>query len=730
MPKKATGLTMKSVDIIKSEGMAGFVRMAGRKIIHKLDLDEKYRANQNCMCDVLFIVGSHLPQVKRYRVDHQAEQLRASGLTADIISDDKLTMEHLKYYRGFVFCRYPHTEFVEEFIKAAKSFNKTVVFEIDDLVFDTYFTDNIQTVQNMNKEDRNLYDSGVKRHQQTLKLCDYAVTTTKPLADELIKYRNIKDVYINRNVASDAMVAVSLKAKQAVERNSDAVTIGYFSGSITHNEDFEMVLPALVKLMKRHEDIRLHIVGILDEQSELLQFGDRVHTIDFIDWQKLPEEIRKCDINLAPLAQKTIFNESKSEIKWLEAALVETVTVASDFGAYKTEVKNGVNGVLVKNDEDWFEELEALVADADLRQRIASNAFNDAVEHRTTIATGKKFADWFQKIFAKNVAFAIPSSAISGGVNVVLKHADILRENGFDVTIINCVGRKDKAANTRNLDNYNEVFAYETVIDQRVDEMVATLWATVPYVREKPTVKVKSYFVQSFETDFLNPGDANRLVANSTYCYDDLKYMTMSLWCKDWLKNTYGQDALYASNGLWSERYTFKKRDFSGRKVRILIEGDPNSKWKNVDEAFKIANQLDKNKFEINFLSYYADPKDWYQVDNFYHKIPSEEVGKVYESNDILLKTSLLESFSYPPLEMMATGGYVVVIPNGGNLEYLKDGENCLMFDSGDEKKALLQIERIVQDSNLRDRLNQNGKKLAVSYGWHAVEKQVLDLYK
>ena len=38
-------------------------------------------------------------------------------------------------------------------------------------------------------------------------------------------------------------------------------------------------------------------------------------------------------------------------------------------------------------------------------------------------------------------------------------------------------------------------------------------------------------------------------------------------------------------------------------------------------------------------------------------------------------KTSFLESFSYPPIEMMATGGYSVVVPNDGNREYLVNGE-------------------------------------------------------
>jgi len=724
--KKITWLTVASKNSIREDGVVKFAQRAHKKVYYKLNQHEKPRH----MRDVLFIVGPHLPQVKRYRVDHQVEQLLSNGMTADVIDDNNLTLDDIKYYRGFVFCRYPFTDKADKFIAAAKSFNKTIVFEIDDLVFDTNFTDNIKVVQNMNSDDRALYDSGVNRSLQTLKLCDYAITTTEPLAKELRKYKNITDVFVNRNVASDAMVAKSNHAIKNISRDDDVVTIGYFSGSITHNEDFEMVLPSLVELMKKHKSVRLHVGGVLDEQSVLRQFGDRVSVTDFVDWQELPAIIRQCDINLAPLAQKTIFNEAKSEIKWLDAALVQTMTIASDFGAFRTELQDGITGVLVKNDNDWLEVLESLVLDAEKRQYISKNAYEDAVAHRTTITTGKKLADWFSEKFATNIVFVLPSSEISGGVNVVLKHADILREHGRDVTIINAVSKKLHTRDARKLDGYNEVLSYRTSVEQSVDEMVATLWATVPYVRKNPTARVKSYFVQNFETDFLTPGDKSRLLANSTYCYSDLKYTTMSLWCKDWLKSNYGQDALYASNGLWGERYVYKKRNLGNRKTRILIEGDPQSEWKNVDEAFRVTNQLDRDKFEINFLSYYAKPKSWYQVDNFHQKVPSEKVGEIYAKNDILLKTSLLESFSYPPLEMMATGGFVVVIPNGGNLEYLKDEENCLMFEKGDDKKAIAQIERIVSDRKLQDQLSENGRKLAHDYNWDTVEEQILRIYE
>lgn len=726
MLKRVMHLARLSWIVIRSEGAGRFVVLSSKKVYYRIFPDRKPRH----MRDVLFIAGSRLPQVERYRVSHQIEQLQGNGMTADITYEHRLSFEDIKYYRGFVFCRYPHTEKVEEFIGRAKSFNKTIIFEIDDLIFDTEFTDNIATVQQMDTADRTLYDSGVKRSQQTLRLCDYAITTTEPLSEELKKYKNIKNVFVNRNVASDEMVALSQKAVKEITRDPSVVTIGYFSGSITHNEDFESVVPQLVKLMEKYDNLRLHVVGILDEQSDLARFSDRITTLGFIDWRQLPAEIRKCDINLAPLAQKSIFNKAKSEIKWLEASLVKTVTVASDFGAFNTEINNGVTGILVDDDTQWLSKIEALILDSEKRNKVAEAAYEDVIARRTTLSSGKSFADWLKKIFSKNVAFVIPSGEISGGVNVVLKHADILRKHGYDVTIINNVSKDNYTRNSRKLDDYNEVFSYKTIVEQNIDEAVATLWATVSYVRGLLNVKTKSYFVQNFETDFLQPGDKNRIVANSTYCYDDIKYITMSLWCKDWLKNSYSQDSLYASNGLWSERYDYKKRDFGSRKVRILIEGDPNSEWKNVDEAFHITNQLDKNRFEINFLSYYAEPKDWYEVDNFHQKIPSELVGSIYQQNDILLKTSLLESFSYPPLEMIATGGFVVVIPNGGNLEYLVDQENCLMFQPGDDKKAIENIEKIVSDKKLREKLNKNGRVLTKKYDWDAMEEQILELYK
>ena len=66
-----------------------------------------------------------------------------------------------------------------------------------------------------------------------------------------------------------------------------------------------------------------------------------------------------------------------------------------------------------------------------------------------------------------------------------------------------------------------------------------------------------------------------------------------------------------------------------------------------------------------------------------------------------LLKSSWLENFSYPPLEMMGTSGYCIAVPNEGNKEYLKDEKNCLFYKLGEVNNAISCINRLISDINL-----------------------------
>jgi hypothetical protein len=54
---------------------------------------------------------------------------------------------------------------------------------------------------------------------------------------------------------------------------------------------------------------------------------------------------------------------------------------------------------------------------------------------------------------------------------------------------------------------------------------------------------------------------------------------------------------------------------------------------------------------------------------------------------------------------MMATGGYCIVTPNGGNEEYLKNEENCLLYKLWDIDVAAKCIEKIISNKDLQQHL-------------------------
>lgn len=722
-------LLKKSISTIKYEGASSFFKKSygftKRKLLRtKMNMHSRYQFK-----DVLFINGCSLPHPPRYRIDHQIEQLHYNGYACDSVYYEDLTIDMVYYYRAFVFFRCPFTETVGELIEKAKYFNKKTFFDIDDLVIDSKYVETIEYLKTMRKEDFEMYMDGVNRTKQTLLMCDYAITTTSRLSVELENY--VGEVFINRNVASEKMVSLSLdalkrKEESVKDQTQSKITLGYFSGSITHNEDFDLIMDAIKQTLNKHANVYLKVVGILDIPEQLNDYSDRIIFEKFTDWTNLPELISNVDINLAPLVP-TIFNEAKSENKWMEAGLVKVPTIASNVGAFHEVIEHDKNGILCDTTDDWIHYLDKLILDNEYRTRIGHQAFKDVLDGWTTLGNGYRLFEYIESRLNENIAFVLPSTQISGGVNVVIKHCNILRDNGIDVTIVSMSEDDD---NIKNKDGEIIVISYHRhSFHGLFRKCVATLWSTTNFLNSYPKIKEKYYLVQNFETRFYEPGNEMRIWANLTYNYfSDIKYVTISKWCEAWLENKYNKRVDFAPNGIDLSLFKYKERTFKG-KIKILVEGNSNDYYKNVDESFKITNQLDPSKFEIWYLSYSGKPKDWYRVDKFLNKVPYDEVNKIYSDCDILLKSSILESFSYPPLEMMATGGIAIVSPNDGNIEYLHHYENCLLYEPGNINSAINMIDLVCNDPNLRQKIIGNGLKTAAERDWLAIEHKILELY-
>lgn len=723
-------LAKKAIRTFKTEGTKETLRKIRSHVIKRKESIALQNVPYEMCADVLFINGCDpvaAPHPPRYRVSHQKEQLFANNITCGEVYYTQLQMNQVYTYRAFIFFRCPYTQRVGDFIAEAKRLHKPVFFDIDDLVIDTKYTDTIPYVQGLNEEEKAVYDDGVNRMGQTLRLCDAAITTTERLAEELSHY--VSEVFINRNTASEKMYAYSEEARRRKPKKPDEqVDIGYFSGSITHNTDFEMIMPVLVRVMRENPKVRLHVVGELDVPNEMKDVEKQIVRRKFVDWEKLPELIASVDVNLAPITV-SIFNEAKSENKWVEAALVDVPTIASDFGAFRRMIEHGVTGVLCGTEKEWYAALKKLTGDAAYRKQLAENAHAFCKKHCLTMYSGYSLSKYIRSKLTPNIAFVLPSLEISGGIIVALKHAQTMFKSGYDVLIISEVPGSGWIEYKG--DRFPVVSKNHHPICMHFDKAVATMWTTVQFLETYSKIRERYYLVQSFEVDFYQPNVVLRIQANQSYLPDqDIRFLTISKWCQKWLAEDYERQALYIRNGIDAASFHPRRRDLSKEKIRILIEGDSESYYKNVDESFRIVQKLDLNKFEIWYMSYNGQPKDWYRVDRFLQRVNYQKVWEVYAQCDILIKSSFLESFSYPPLEMMASGGYAVVVPNDGNVEYLVDRENCLMYERGKVNDAVRRIVELIGDRVLQDKLYCNGLQCARERDWLAIEPEILAAYE
>jgi glycosyltransferase involved in cell wall biosynthesis len=714
-------------------------------------IPEHALAREDNFVDVLLINGCapEVPHPTRYRVMHQAEQLESVGVSTAIINAWEITDDMARTARAFIIFRCPYTDEIGSFIRLAKAMNKPVLYDIDDLVFDTEYTDQTPYVQGLDADGKAIYDDGVIRMGKTLDLCDGAITSTPQLAQEL--ERRVQPVFVNRNVASNEMVFHSDKAvyerdvlsrlpedhvrltehrrwEVACERygQHDTFDIGYFSGSITHNSDFEQIIPALVRFIDAYPDVRLHVVGELALPLELRPYESRVVRFPFLPWQRLPRMIAGVDVNLIPL-EDTIFNRAKSENKWVEAALVKVPSIASDVGALHDSIADGVDGILCATEEEWYDALVRLHDDRAFGKALGEAAHDTCLESHTTDATGMRLAEFLLSQMAPSIGFVLPGVKTSGGVLVAATHAAIMQEAGWDVTLLDNSDEDSRFLSSRG--RTLPVVHSNELLRGRFDKLVATMWSTVDFMRRYQAAGERFYLVQNYEPEFYDRMDASNLMAKATYGWNPgITFCTISPWCCKWLEERYGHKVRYAPNGIDVDAFAPVERDWSG-KIRILIEGDSQSAYKNVAESFKIVSKLDPERYEVWYMSYNGEPQPGWRYDRFLHEVPHDQVADVYRSCHILLKTSVLESFSYPPLEMIATGGAAVVLANEGNAAYLVDGKNCLLFAQGEDDKAAELIEQLADDGELREHLREGGLATAKRLDWVTMTDQIISLY-
>ncbi len=322
----------------------------------------------------------------RYRVYNMISALRASAddVSAAYFSNSEIDRLPAVVEQAdvLVICRARYTDKLNHAITYARNKGKRVFFDIDDLIFDP---DYVHLV--LDTLDQDLHHPDVWNHWfayaarlgTTLRLCDAVITTGDYLASLVRIYAN-KPTHVIPNFLNREQLDVSRrlyeeKVRRGFDR-TDRIYFGYFSGTPTHNKDFDIIASALVRALKEDPRIMIRIVGFMKPPTLLQSYASRLEFYGLHDFVNLQRLIALVEANLIPL-QDNIFTNSKSELKYFEAGIVGTLSIASPVSAYIKAIRDGENGYLATN-TDWFEKLMLMIHSMDKYPEMAEKAYREA----------------------------------------------------------------------------------------------------------------------------------------------------------------------------------------------------------------------------------------------------------------------------------------------------------------------------------------------------------------
>lgn len=294
--------------------------------------------------------------VTRYRCTHLAEALRAAGHTADVtwIGAPTIRIDHdiVVLHR---ICANREGVALADAVRYAGA---TLVYGADDLVFSTFASrvpDEIASHANL--------------HNEMLCRADNALVSTQFLAEAACGITPNVDVI--GNFPSEEQLVAPLPT-----RSPDApFTVGYFSGSKTHDADLASIeAPLAAFLSENRERVRLRVVGPVTIPKAIENSGATIERLASVPWQDLPALIAGCHVNLAPLAPSPL-NDGKSAIKWQEAAIARVPTIASPIGEFSQAIDHGKDGLLCAKHDEWLAALKLLLVDPSRRAGMVGAAF-------------------------------------------------------------------------------------------------------------------------------------------------------------------------------------------------------------------------------------------------------------------------------------------------------------------------------------------------------------------
>ena len=337
------------------------------------------------MPHILFVTSlteAECGQTVRYRIFNVMEGLRGlSDTRFEILENGALRVDYaIRWADLIVLMRLEWSDEVSSIIGRARGYGRPVVFDVDDIVFLSEYTESFcRVIEDSSEKTFAYYRDFFGRFEKTFENCDFATASTEYIAEKM-RARG-KTAFVVHNGLNRRQLDIARRAGGGVsgrQRNRRRC-IAYLSGSKTHDRDFRQALPAVVRILREYPDVTLRVAGYLDIPDFPPDLASRLEPALYMKYTRLMKYGAGNYINLAPLDLGNPFCHAKSELKYFEAAVVGVPTIASPTDTFVRCLRNYDNGILADGEDAWYTALRRLLDDGALYEQISASARRDAL---------------------------------------------------------------------------------------------------------------------------------------------------------------------------------------------------------------------------------------------------------------------------------------------------------------------------------------------------------------
>lgn len=292
------------------------------------------------------------------------------------------------------------------------------------------------------------------------------------------------------------------------------------------------------------------------------------------------------------------------------------------------------------------------------------------------------------------ICFIEPHLQVCGGIRRILEVSNRMRKFGHDVHIFTPRGLTPSW-----FDNKVPVHKLSKILDYHFDVAVFNLAEQFPICKATLAQK-KIFWVLAPEAMYKRPDTPVQALNQGFYLMANSNFTKN--YISKYIRTHY--DVPIIPGGINPEHFKYDKNI---RKVFHVLYYGSKRPWK--------GGNIIKQAFNHH-------PLKVQKMEGLGTK--QEDMYKLYNSSIVYTSACQAEGFSMPPLEAMACGTVVVCTNEGGNLDYIKNGYNCILVNR-DPISIFKGTMKVLQDHNLRETLRQNGLATAKQskFDWDKITK-------